>query len=141
MEKIEVSYLRDGDKHIIETSNPTLGKIVIDHEGVAPELKLGIAKQFLAAASLQCYCATLAQAMDARDFKYKSIKATANLFTGKNDQNLNKILNVDLDINVEIDEKDKEAFERIQKIMRSGCIVTNSIHDGINMNYNLQAEF
>ncbi len=141
MEKLKISYLRENDKHIINTDHISLGQIVIDHSNVASEDRKGVAKQFVAIASVYCYCATLADAMETRGLKYKNIQATAELVTGKNEKNANKILNISIDVQVDIDEADKELFERVQMVMRNGCIVTNSIHDGIEMEYNLRSTF
>jgi len=40
-----------------------------------------------------------------------------------------------------MDEDDASVFDRCQKAMRQGCLVTNSIHEGINVVYSLEAEF
>ncbi len=48
-------------------------------------------------------------------------------------------LEIVLDVTVEIDDDDYDTFERIKKVMRNGCLVTSSLHDGIEMKYNLDA--
>ncbi len=140
MSGIKVSYSRQGEKHVIKTGNAALGDIVINTENIPAEERNGTAKQLLCSSALFCYCSALVSAMEARGLEYKSIKAEANLTAGNNANNVSRVLDIELDVKVEIDEDDYDTFERIQKVMRNGCLVTSSIHDGIHMNYKLTAE-
>ncbi len=137
---LEVGYTREGTKHVISTGNKALGDIVIDTDGIPAEERNGTAKQLLCSSALFCYCSALMSAMEARGVECKGLKANAVLTAGNNDKNVSRVLNIDLNVNVDIDEEDLDTFERIQKVMRNGCLVTSSIHDGIHMNYNLTAE-
>ncbi len=139
MAGIQVSYKREGEKHIIDTGNAAIGNIVINTEGIPAEERNGTAKQLLCSSALFCYCSALVSAMDARGMKYKNISAVANLTAGNNDNNVSRVLEIELDVKVEIDEDDYDTFERIKKVMRNGCLVTSSLHDGIEMKYNLDA--
>lgn len=140
MAHLEVSYSREGNKHIVATGNKALGDIIIDTTDVPAEERNGTAKQLLCASTLYCYCSALTSAMEARGLEYKDIKAKAILEAGNNDKNVSRVLSITLDVQVEIDEEDLDTFERIQKVMRNGCLVTSSLHDGIEMNYNLHPD-
>ncbi len=141
MATLEVLYKKDGDKQIIETGNKALGDFIIDTAGIPAEERNGTAKQFLCASALYCYCNALMLAMDVRGFSYKNITAKAILEAGNNAKNVSRVLEITLEVHVEIDEDDLDAFDRIQKVMRNGCLVTSSLHEGIEMKYNLIADF
>ncbi len=139
MAGLQVEYFRENEKHTIKTGNAALGDIVINTENIPAEERNGTAKQLLCASTLFCYCSALVSAMDTRGMKYGAIKAKANLTAGNNENNVSRVLEIELNVDVEIDEDDYDTFERIKKIMRNGCLVTSSVHDGIHMKYNLNA--
>lgn len=136
-----ITYSRKGDVHKIETGKGTLGDIVIDNTGVAPADQGGSAKQLLASAGLFCYCSALSGTMDARGIKYDSIEATGTLHMGFNDAGAGRIRKMTIDAHVKgLNADDPEAFDRVQKIMKQGCLVTGSIHEGIEVEYLLAAD-
>lgn len=136
---LEVHYKKEGSKQIISTGNKALGDIIIDSEGIPEEERNGTAKQLFGAANLICYCGSLVSAMEARDFEYTGISAKAILTTGNNSNNVARILDIELQVTVDFNKDDYDTFERIKKVMKNGCLLTSSIHDGVHMNYNLIA--
>lgn len=136
-----VSYSRKGDVHSIDTGGRALGTIVADNTSLPPDQRGGTAKQLLAAAALYCYCGSLADALDARGARYSGIHATATLELGLNDEGQSRVRKIRLNAKVALPEEDADIFDRVGKIMRQGCLVTGSLHDGIEMEYVLQAEY
>jgi osmotically inducible protein OsmC len=138
MASMNVSYSRKGDVHSIETGGQALGTLIIDNTPVAPDARGGTAKQLLAASALYCYCGALAGALDARGVRYSAIRADAVLETGNNDLGQGRVKKIGIEARVTLSEEDADTFERVERIMRSGCLVTGSLHDGIRMEYDLQ---
>lgn len=136
-----VKYTKIGDVHTFETSLPDFEKIVIDQTNVPVDQRSGVAKQMLSCAALSCYTAALAGALDAREANYKSITAEASMEMGSNEVGQGRVKKMHLNVTVEIDENSADIFNRCVKIMRNGCLVTGSLHDGIEMSYNLKADF
>lgn len=53
----------------------------------------------------------------------------------------NRITGMKLDFSVELSPDDAPVFERCAKIMRNGCLVTGSLQDGMDMEYQLRAVY
>lgn len=136
-----VKYTRKGNVHTIDFGIPSIDNIVIDYDKIPEEQRAGLAKSLLSAANLACYIATLGSALTARGANYTGIEGIAHIDLGHNTNMQARVTGINLDIKVEIDGDDDEIFERCQKIMRNGCLVTGSVHEGIHMTYNLNAEY
>ena len=135
--QLTVAYHRNGDVHTIETGGAALGNIVIDNTHVPADQRGGTAKQLLGAAALYCYAAALTAAMETRALKYRSLDLTALLDVDANEKGQSRVLKITITANVGIDEEDLDLFDRVARVMRNGCLVTGSLHDGIAMEYNL----
>ena len=135
-----VKYTKIGDVHTFETSLPGFEKIVIDQTDVPADQRSGVAKQLLSCAALSCYTAALAGALDAREAKYKSITAEASMEMGPNEVGQGRVKKMHLDVTVEISEDSTDIFNRCVKIMRNGCLITGSLHDGIDVSNDLRAD-
>lgn len=136
-----VRYSKKGDVHTFDINLPGLEKIVIDHTGIAPEQRSGVAKALLEAAAIACYSASLAGALEARKANCKAITAEADINFGTNAVGQHRITGMKLDFSVELSPDDAPIFERCAKIMRNGCLVTGSLHDGMDMEYQLRAVY
>lgn len=136
-----VKYIRRGDVHTFEIGLPGFEKIVIDHTGLPEEQRGGVAKQLLACAALSCYTAALAGALEARGANYTEIAAEASMELGTNDIGQGRVKGMHLNVSVELPAKDSDIFNRCSKIMKKGCLVTGSMHEGINMTYELSPKY
>ncbi len=137
----KVKYTRVGDVQTFEIGVPGIEKIVIDQTGVPADKRGGVAKGLLGAAALACYEAALAGALEARGAKFENIEAEADLTLGANAVGQGRVKKIDLITKLRLDEEDSAIFDRCVKIMRPGCLVTGSLHEGIEMAYDLQADY
>ena len=135
--QLTVAYHRNGDVHTIETGGAALGNIVIDNTSVPADQRGGTAKQLLGAAALYCYAAALNAAMEARGLRYNSLDLTALMDVDANEKGQSRVMKITITANVGIDEEDLDLFERVARVMKNGCLVTGSLHDGIAMEYRL----
>jgi len=135
--QLTVAYHRNGDVHTIETGGAALGNIVIDNTNVPADQRGGTAKQLLGAAALYCYAAALNAAMEARALKYNSLDLTATMNVDANEKGQSRVQKIAITANVGIDEEDLDLFDRVARVMKNGCLVTGSLHDGIEMEYKL----
>lgn len=138
---MSISYSRQGDVHTIETGGAALPKIVVDNSNLPEDQRGGTAKQLLGSAAVFCYMSALCGALEARGIKYENASATATLDVGSNDLGQGRVKKITIDATVTLSEDDSSAFERVAKILRQGCLITGSLHDGIQMNYNLTPEY
>ena len=136
-----ITYTRQGDVHTLETGGAALPRIVIDNSNIAEDQRGGTAKQLLGCAAVFCYMSALLGSLEARDVAYSNASATATLEVGGNELGQGRVKKITIDAHVSVPEKDADVFARVEKIMRHGCLVTGSLHDGIEMAYNLHPEF
>jgi osmotically inducible protein OsmC len=122
----------------METGGRALGTLVVDNSNIPQDQRGGTAKQLLAASALYCYCAALVGALEARGVQYDDITAKAVLETGSNDSGQGRVRKIAIEARVALSEDYADIFERVERIMRPGCLVTGSLHDGIQMEYDLQ---
>jgi osmotically inducible protein OsmC len=140
MAQVIVSYDREGEKQTIHTGSKVLGDIDINYEGVPEDERGGTAKQFLASAALYCFCGALGKALETRGATYESINGTATLETGLDEKKRARVTGITLDVTVHMDEEYGFIFDRVEKIMQQGCLVTASLHNAFPMTYNLHLE-
>lgn len=139
--QVTVNYVRNGDVHVLNCGEGALSNLVIDNSQTPPELRAGTAKQLLGCAAVFCYMAALLGSLEARDVAYSNASATATMEVGPNELGKGRVKKITIEAHVTVAEKDKPVYERVERIMRSGCLVTGSLHDGIAMEYKLVPEF
>ncbi|MDE7066064.1 MAG: OsmC family protein [Desulfovibrionaceae bacterium] len=137
---LNVSLTRRGSKIDLDMQSAALGVLHIDGETLSPDERAGTAKKLLAASALYCYCAALDKALDARSAKYDKIEAAATLETGTDDKGRGRVTGIRLDVTVFMDQEYEFIFERVEKIMKQGCLITGSLEPAIPITYNLQLE-
>lgn len=139
--EMTVSYKRHGDVHTIHTGGAALGDITIDNTGIPADERGGTAKQLLGAAAVYCYASALTAAMEARGLHYGPLDISATLEVGSNDKGQSRVLKMVIRAVVGIDEEDQDLFDRVARVMKGGCLVTGSLHDGIEMEYQLSSSW
>lgn len=135
--QLTVAYHRDGDVHTIDTGGAALKQIVVDNTNIPADKRSGTAKQLLCASALYCYASALNAAMEARGLNYTSLDLNAVMDVDANEKGQSRVLKITITANVGIDEEDLDLFDRVARVMKNGCLVTGSLHDGIEMVYQL----
>ncbi|GFM34944.1 OsmC family protein [Desulfovibrio subterraneus] len=141
MAHVIVSYDREGEKQTINTGSKILGELNINYDGVPEDERGGTAKQLLASSALYCFCGALGKALETRGAKYERITGTATLETGVDDKKRARVIGIALDVTVYMDEEFEFIFDRVEKIMQQGCLVTASLHEAFPVTYKLHHEF
>lgn len=79
----------------------------------------------------------------AANVKYirKGIEAEAAIVLGPNEAGQGRVKDMKLDVVVNMDESNASIFDRCVKIMRNGCLVTGSLHEGIKLEYSLNSKY
>lgn len=139
--QVTITYTREGEVHTMKTGGGALPELVVDNSAVPQEQRGGTAKQLLGCAALFCYMSALLGALEARGVAYSGASATAALEVGGNALGQGRVRKISIDAHVTVAEKDAGVFARVEKMMRQGCLVTGSLHDGIEMEYDLHPEF
>lgn len=136
-----VKYIRKGDIDVIELGVAGLEKITIDFTGIPTEQRNGIAKALLSASALSCYVGAISGALEAREAKVDSIEAEAEIALGPNESGQGRVKEMKLATTVNMSESDAPIFDRCVKIMRHGCLITGTLHDGVAMEYTLNSKY
>jgi uncharacterized OsmC-like protein len=141
MAELTVSYKRKGEIHNIQTCSPVMGELTIDQTDVPEDQRGGTAKQLLASSALYCFCSTLAKALETRGAVFSSIEGKATLETGLDDKKRTRVTKISIDVTVFMDEENEFVFERVEKIMQQGCLVTASLEKAFPVTYALHHKF
>lgn len=140
-ELLTVSYAYEEDRHELELGSEALPRLVIDNRGIPQERRGGTAARLLAGSSLYCYGSMLAAALIARGVDFEDLRATAEFEKGRSEQGRTRVLKMRIRCSVRVNERDAAVFERVSRMMAQGCMITGSLHDGIDMSYELTPEF
>ena len=141
MADLSISYSRTGEVHTLHTGSPVIGDLVIDYTDVPDDQRGGTAKQLLASATLYCFCAAVAKALQTRGAVYEKITATASLETGVDDKKRARVTKIAIEVTIHMDEEYEFIFDRVEKIMQQGCLITASLDAAFPVTYKLHHEF
>ncbi|MCG8531745.1 MAG: OsmC family protein [Desulfovibrionales bacterium] len=140
MAEVIVSYNKEDGKQTIDTQSQILGELEINYDGIPEDQRGGTAKQLLASSALYCFCGALGKALETRGAAYERIAGKAILETGLDEKKRARVVGITLDVTVYMDEDYDFIFDRVEKIMQKGCLVTASLHNAFPMTYKLHHE-
>lgn len=133
-----VSYNRISDsEHLLDLESLALPDIRIDYRNIPEAEKGGTAVKLLGAACLYCFAATLGSALTARGAEISSMIGQVVVIKGKDEIRRTKIIEIDILIEVEIDDKYESVLEKCKKIMEKGCLLTYTLEDAIEIEYQI----
>ena len=141
MAALTVNLERMGEEQCIHTGSSLLGDISVNYQGVPEDERGGVAKQLLAASALHCFCAALAKALETRGAKYDKISGSAVVETGVDEMKRARIVGLTLEVAIYMDEEYEFIFERVEKIMQQGCLVTASLQEAFPVTHALRHEY
>jgi uncharacterized OsmC-like protein len=138
MENTIIGYERAGDDaHILRMDSDALSDIHIDYSGIPKESRGGTSVKLLGASCLYCFAATFASALTGRGIEIKSMKGRVSLDKDKDDVFRTRISRMKITLDVEIDEKDSDVFEKCRKIMERGCLLTYTLEEAIDIEHEI----
>lgn len=141
MAELTVSYLREGERQILHSGSKAMEDIILNYTGIAEDEKGGTAKQLLAFSALYCFCGAFAKALETRGTVFDKIVGSATLETGLDEKKRVRVVRIALDVTVYMDEEYEFIFDRVEKIMKQGCLVTASLENAFPVTYTLHHEF
>jgi uncharacterized OsmC-like protein len=137
--KITVDYVRDGeDRHRLIMGSDAFPEITIDYSTVPPDKRGGNAVRLLCASNLYCFAGTLAAALTARGAHVRSMTGKATALKEKDEIQRTKVTEIKITVQVEIDEQDTPVLDKCRKIMQRGCLITYSLEDAIEIEYEIR---
>lgn len=98
-------------------------------EGLGPSSTM-----LLSAAIGQCLTSSLIYCLQKIKVTVKNLETTVNLYTSRNDEGRIRVKNIDVQIHLEVEEKDQPRVPRCLEIFENYCTVTQSVMKGIEIN-------
>ena len=102
--------------------------------------RLGLAPGDDLDANARDFSAALDKALETRSAKYRRIEGKATVRTGTDDKGRGRVTGIDLDVTVFMDQEYEFIFDRVEKIMKQGCLITGSLEAAFPVKYNLNLE-
>jgi organic hydroperoxide reductase OsmC/OhrA len=126
------------DAHKLAMDSQVINDIVVDVTDIPLEGQAGTSAKLLGSACLNCYVGTLEEALEARGAIVDSLQGQATILKDKDDSGRTKVSRIDILVKVGIDDSYLPQFEKCKKIMKRGCLITNSIEPSIKITYDIQ---
>lgn len=138
--EVVVDYKRiSGDEHQLTMNAKGLPEIKIDRKGIAKEELSNdhYGARLLCAAALSCFTNTFGNALIRNGADVKNMTAKATIEKDKDEVMRTKFTSMLLEVDVELDEADAPVFEKVKENMMAGSLVTYSLEDAIEMEYEI----
>jgi len=116
-----------------------LPQIIIDRRGFTREQLSNdhYGARFLCAATLACFTNTFANALIRRGAIVKTMTGRAEIEKDRDEFMRTRFTVIHMDIEIDLDQKDREIFESVNEEMKTGSLVTYSLQDAIEMDINV----
>lgn len=125
--------------YTIAVGSAALPEIKIDIAALTPEQKANehLGGRLLLCAALACFTNTLAADLTKAGVEFNTINARAEIEKDKDSALRTHYSHVDLEVNVDAPEAQQEAFEGVRRGLMGGSLVTYSLEQGIEFDYNI----
>ncbi|MES9997700.1 osmotically inducible protein OsmC [Desulfovibrio aminophilus] len=97
--------------------------------------------RLLMAAALTCFVNTMANDLKARNVsRVAPIEAHAEITKEKDDHLRTRYTHIELNVESEVAEADRAAFESVRGVLLRGSLLTYSLENGLELDYNIEAK-
>lgn len=137
---IDVTLTRTGpDGYTIAMGAQGLPELRVDIAGVPPQDKANehIGGRLLMAAALACFTNTMFNDLTKAGGSVSSISARATTEKAKDSALRTKYDSITLTVDVDVENLDATAFESVRSTMMRGSLVTYSLDEGVEMDYEI----
>lgn len=93
--------------------------------------------RILCVAALACYTNTFVNALERNGAVVKSMTGSAEATKDKDEVMRTRYTELEINVEVGLEEKDREIFERVKDNMLNGSLLTYSLEEGMEVDYNL----
>lgn len=129
-----------GKSQVFKTGARSLPEIRFDFADLTREEVNGehLGARLLLCAALACYTNTFVNALKATGVETRSLSARAIIEKERDDILRTRYTRILLELEVGVDEKDDATFERIREDMERGSLLTYSLEEGIETEYDVR---
>ena len=108
---------------------------LLDYPSVPEEAQLGQMRKLLCAAAVGCFAGTVHAVLVNRGAEVRSLKGFCTASTSEDSPPVVSAL--DIRVEVEVGEEDKEILEKIRTIAERGCLITRSLARGMEVTHTI----
>jgi len=90
--------------------------------------------RLLSAAVGHCLSSSLLYCLHKAQIRIKSLETTVVLSTARNEEGRLRIRNIDVQIDLDVNEEDRQRLPRCLEVFENYCTVTQSVRKGIEVN-------
>ncbi|MBW2061622.1 MAG: OsmC family protein [Deltaproteobacteria bacterium] len=142
-EKVIVKYNRESaEVHHLTIGAAALPEIRINRTGFSDEELRNdhYGARLLCAAALSCFTNTFANSLIRNGANLKGMTAWAEIEKDKDEVMRTRYTSMSIHVEVDIDESDLPAFEKAKENMERGSLVTYSLEDAMEMEYDMRVK-
>ena len=140
---VKVSLVRSQDgTFTIDLGSKALPKISFNPMELEPEVRQQehMGARLLLAAALTCYVNTMAGDLSRLGVEtLPEIRSEAGIEKEKGSNLRTRYTHIEINVEAGVEEKDKAAFETVRNSLLSGSLVTYSLEEEIDVDYNIEA--
>lgn len=140
-ETMTLSFERSSDANWkINTGSVAMPVLSYDSSALTPDQKANehMGGRFLVAAAIACYTNTLWNDIKRAAGKPVRMTAEATVIKEKTDSLRTAFTHIDLRVQVSAEDLDEAAFETIQTGLYRGSLVTHSMEEGLEFDYEIE---
>ncbi|HAS89750.1 MAG TPA: osmotically inducible protein OsmC [Desulfovibrio sp.] len=138
MSKVEFERL-DKNRDCFKVGAKAVPEIIMDFSSITPEERNqeSMGSRMLCVAALACYSNTFVNALERNGAEVKSMTGSAEASKDKDEVMRTRYTELEINIEVGLEEKDREIFETVKDNMLNGSLLTYSLEEGMEVDYNL----
>jgi len=128
-----------GKQQVFKTGAKSLNEIRFDFSNLNEEEvnTEHLGARLLLCAALSCYTNTFTNNLHAKGVDVHSMAARATIKKEKDDMRRTKYTTILLELKVGVDDKNEAIFERVRGDMERGSLLTYSLDEGIEVEYDV----
>lgn len=138
MSKVEFERL-DENRDCFKVGAKAVPEILMDFSSLTPEERNqeSMGSRMLCVAALACFSNTFVNALERNGATVKSMSGSAEASKDKDEVMRTRYTEMEINFEVGLDEKDREIFETVKDNMLNGSLLTYSLEEGMEVDYNL----
>ena len=125
--------LQEGYRFITEFDLEGVPNILLDEPEPIGKGQGPVSTRLLSAAIGYCLSSSLIYCLQKARIDTRNMETNVNLYTMRNEEGRLRVRNIDVQISLEVDEKDRPRIPRCLEIFENYCTVTQSIMKGIEI--------
>ena len=100
----------------------------------------GVARSILASSAIYCMAGATYLMLKARGVEARSVTASSSVQMGKDESGKTVVEGLNLEVDVDIPDENKDVLDHCVGILEGGCIITRSLKRGIKVKHSISCK-